>query len=142
MNRTAETAGRRGIALIATLVLLIFLAAMIATVLQGDVAQRRQVRLRRSQNIALALAESGVAEAIRAIARQSGENKIESGVSADRKFQVEWHEAQGGAGAYEIRSIGINDSDALVSAHRVVRVRAEVPPGQPARILSWTESAR
>jgi Tfp pilus assembly protein PilX len=141
MNRIAKTTWRRGIALVATLALIIFLSAMIAEVIRGNVAQRRYLRVRRSETVALCLAESGVAEALRAIARQSGENKIETADSGGRKFRVEWREERPGAHTYEIRSVGINDSEDLASARRTVKVRAQVPVGQPARILFWTAAA-
>jgi hypothetical protein len=141
MNRIAEPARRRGIALVATLALMIFLSAMIAEVIRGNVAQRKYLRLRRSETVALCLAESGAAEALRAIARQSGENRIETADSGGRKFRVEWREERTGTRTYEIRSVGINDTEDLAPARRTVVIRAQVPVGQPARILSWTAVA-
>ena len=141
MNRIAETTRRQGIALVATLALLIFLSAMIAEVIRGNVSQRRYLRLRRSAAVALRLAESGVAEALRAIARQSGESQIETADSGGGNFHVEWREERPGARTYEIRSVGINDTENLDAARRTVKVRVQVPVGQPARILSWNAAA-
>jgi hypothetical protein len=141
MNRITEPARRRGIALVATLVLMTFVSLMIAEVMRGNLAQRRYLRVRRSETVALGLAESGVAEALRAIARQGGENKIETDLSVSRKFRVEWREDRPGSRTWEIRSVGINDTEDLVPARRIVKVRAEVSVGQPARILSWSAVA-
>jgi hypothetical protein len=141
MNRIAETTRQRGIALIVTLALIIFLSAMIAEVIRGNVAQRRCLRLRRSETAALCLAESGVAEALRAIALQSGGNRIETTISVSRKFRVEWREERPGTGTYEIRSVGINDTEDLAPARRTVKVRAQVSADRPAQILSWTAGA-
>ena len=120
------------------MLLTIFLSAMIAVVIRGNVAQRRYLRLRRSETVALGLAESGVAEALRAIALQSGENRIETAVSGSRKFRVEWREERAGTRIYEIRSVGINDTEDLAPARRTVRIRAQVPVGLPPQILSWS----
>jgi len=120
--------------------LILFLTAMIAVVIRGNVAQRKYLRLRRSETVALCLAESGAAEALRAIALQSAENRIETAISESRKFRVEWREERPGTHIYEIRSVGINDTEDLTPARRTVTIRARVPVGLPPQILSWTDA--
>jgi hypothetical protein len=120
------------------MMLTIFLTAMIAVVIRGNVAQRKYLRLRRSEIVALCLAESGVAEALRAIALQSGGNRIETAVSGSRRFRVEWREERPGTRTYEILSVGINDTEDLAPARRTVRIRAQVPVGLPPQVLSWS----
>jgi Tfp pilus assembly protein PilX len=137
MNRIADNKRRQGTALIATLVLMIFLSLMIAVVIRGNLVQSKYLRFRRSQAAALSLAESGVAEALRAIALQSGRSEIEATLSAERGFRVKWREERTGTHVYVIRSVGTDDTLALV-ARRAVEVRAEARAGQPARILSWS----
>jgi Tfp pilus assembly protein PilX len=140
MNRIADANRPQGLALLATLALMTFLSLMIAVVIRANMAQRKYLRSRRSQSVALCLAESGVAEALRAIALQSGRNEIEATLSGGRKFRAEWREESAVARIYEIRSVGTDDTLDL-AARRAVKVRAQVPAGQPARILSWTSLA-
>lgn len=129
-----------GIALIATLVLLVSLTMLIAVVFQGNMTQRKYIRLRQEEAQALCLAESGVNEAIRAIARQGAETTLERAAGAGA-FRVRWQETQAGANIYEVRAVGIVDVEDADSSRREVTVHVQVSAGHPARILSWQSSS-
>jgi Tfp pilus assembly protein PilX len=140
MNRLAERRPH-GVALIMTLALMIFLAAMIAVVIRGNLAQRKYLRLRRSGTAALYRAESGVAFALREIAvptePASGVKTIMIPGDDGRKCEVEWREESSRTRIYEIRSSGLTDADDPAAPRRTVIVRAQIAPRRPPRILSW-----
>jgi len=141
MNRIADAERRQGVALLATLALMTLLSLMIAIVIRGNMEQRKYLRLRRAQTAALCMAESGVAEALRAIAAQSGETSISLADKDGGEFHVEWSRKEAAQGFYEIRSLGLSNPASAIPARRVVKVRAFMPPGQPPRIVSWTPAA-
>jgi len=129
-----------GIALIATLALLVFLTMLVAVVIHGNLTQRKYVRLRQEEAQALCLAEAGVNEAIRAIARQGAEKTLERAAGAGA-FRVRWQETQAGADICEVRAVSIADVEDENSTRREVTVHVQVSPGRPARILSWQASS-
>ena len=80
----------RGFAMIATLVLFVFLTVMIAAVLKGNATRRNYLRTRRRQMIALCMAESGVQEALHALAARSPEISSLARVVGSDRFEARW----------------------------------------------------
>ena len=145
MNVNMNMKGRRnarGFAMIATLVLFGFLTVMIAAVLRGNATRRNYLRMRRHQMVALCMAESGVQEALHALATRSPEIfSLERGVGSGR-FEARWARVEGADDVYEIVSIGTAYAGESASAVKRVRVRVKLQDrgdGLPAaaRTLSW-----
>ena len=131
--------GQRGLALLATLSLLVFLAMMINTVLRGNVTRRRYLQARQDSMVALCLAEAGVHEALHAL----GSNTVRASLRRPIRqgtFNVEWHPEKSTIDTYRILSTGTTYRDDPTSACKRITVRVHVRRRGSApdlRVLSW-----
>jgi len=153
MRRTLERLGnRRGIALIATLALLIFLAAMMGAVFRANITQRRYLNVRQDSMAALCLAESGVQEALQALASNrvlsEAEGKPEESLRravGDGSFHAKRSPVPSAANVYEITSTGIAHPGDPVSPRKTIKVRVQVQRAGTSvglRVLSWQQESR
>ncbi len=139
MNRMARRSRRDGgFALVTVLALTAILAMMIAAAIQGNVAQRKYLRLREDEARARCLAESGIAEALRAIANQAQTPSLER-TTPDGTFRVAWKETS--PRLFEIRATGSSQFGSCDPVRRAVTVVASAPLQGPMRILSWAVSS-
>ena len=142
MKRLREKARdhQRGLALVATLVLLMFLASMIAAVLKGNLNRRRYIEVRQDNIVALCLAEAGLHEALHTLAASPAAASLHGG-NEQGVFDVECRIDGSAPDAYEIVSIGQAHRREEVSAGRTIRACVEVlPEGSTPRLrtLSWS----
>ena len=140
--RTQRRSRERGMAMLATLSLFLFLTVMITAVLKGNITRRRYLRTRHDQMIALCLAESGIQEALHALGTGPAEDgSIERAVGRGR-IETHWSKLKAGDETYELVSIGIARAIEPASARKTICVRVELQAsaGESAsgpRILSW-----
>jgi len=140
MNRNARLR-QRGFAVIIALTLLALLAVMTTAILRETAAQRRYHRLLKEQAAARCLAESGIAEAMHALAHKPGVNALARKVR-DGKLTARWQPAADAANVYVVTAEGIARADEPGAFRMSLSARVEVRPqgdGRPAtvRIVSW-----
>jgi len=126
-----------GVALIATLMLFLFLVAMIGAALRGNATRRRYLRTRRDGMSALYLAESGVHEALHALASGRATGSLHR--SAGRGgYTASWRPLRGKTAAYEITAVGVSGTGVAGSPRRRVRVRVHAARNAPSvAVQSW-----
>jgi hypothetical protein len=108
--------------LLAALTTLIFLSAMIAVVMRGNVTRRERLRMRQDAVVSFCLAEAGANEAIHALAQGKNAGAFSKDVGAGR-FQVELAKDDSNPGAHVIRSTGAAEPDEPTGLKRTIVLR-------------------
>lgn len=136
----------RGFAYVATLVLVVVFVAMVTAALRSNAKRHTWLRLQKDGVRAQCLAESGVAEAMNAIAAKRQTDTMDGTIGLGR-FSAKWAPVENAAGVdstdvLEIVSVGTIQSRIPAPIRRTVRVRVRVArpfPNAPIQLttLSW-----
>lgn len=118
---------RRGFAYVTTLAYFIALAGVISVVLRDNVLRRSWSRTHEDAVRATYLAESGVAEAMHAIATQSRTDTVDGTIGLGR-FSATWAPVRDAPGVVEIVSVGTMESYTPTPVRKTLCVRVRVPP--------------
>lgn len=130
---------QRGLALLSTMALMLFLTAMAVVVVRDNAVRRGHIRARQDHATALALAEAGVQQALHALA--AGKPAVIDGAVGRGRYHAE-AVAEPEAAVYLITATGNARPDMPNALPKRLTVRARITRdgGRPSvRVLSWKE---
>jgi len=119
--RTMLHKEQRGVALLATLCLFMFLSVMIAATLMGNATQRRFLRLRMDVIRAKINAESGLHEGLHAMAMGRGHGTLNRDIGAGG-YDVEWAPEENAPEQRVLRATGISRRTEATAPRKTCRI--------------------
>jgi len=141
MKRFSRPREDAGFAYIVTLALFLILVSMLTLALRANATRRTELRVRWDIDRAFALAESGAAEALNALASGKRAGAVQGRIGRGR-FATSWAPVEGSTGIFEIVSTGTMPTRLRAMMRKTVRVRVKVTQsaeGGPVRVttLKW-----
>lgn len=128
---------RSGLAAVATLMLLLVLMSLIAVMVRANMMERRRTLYLEDRFRASALAERGVADAVKQCAAGEHSGAL-SDTGTDWSLKADWSSSPAQAGTVIVRSEVLMDRGEFEPVRVALRVGLRLGGTRP-EVVSWTE---